>query len=117
MLLNHCIASPQVGASLVTLDQPKMRKHISSSLSALRKAPVELLAMEMCMDRLTPGGVLVIVLPNSVLTNDRLNHFRESFFGRYTLAHVTQLAEATFAPFRGVARASVLVIRKGAPTT
>ena len=67
------------------------------------------------MDRLTPDGVLVIVLPNSVLTNHRFDEFRASFFAKYTLEHVTQLAEATFAPFRGVARASVLVIRKTAP--
>jgi type I restriction enzyme M protein len=111
------VTNPPFGASLVTVDNTDLCRLISPSLSAHSRVPVEVLAMELCMDRLRPGGVLVIVLPNSVLTNGRLNAFRADFFGRYGLEHVTQLSEATFAPFRGVARASVLVIRNSRPVS
>lgn len=106
------VTNPPFGASLVSLDQ---RRHISPALSSLRKVPVELLALEMCIDRIRPAGTLVIVVPNSVLTNTRFSAFRADFFARCTLEHVTQLSAATFAPFRGVARASVLVIRNKIP--
>jgi type I restriction enzyme M protein len=109
------VTNPPFGASLVTVDQPELRHHLSPALSKLRKAPAELLAMEMCIDRVRPGGTLVIVLPNSVLTNTRFSAFRADFFARCTLEHVTALSAATFAPFRGVARASVLVIRNEVP--
>jgi len=109
------VTNPPFGASLVTAGNAELRQLISPALARPARTPVELLAMELCMDRLAPGGQLVIVLPNSVLTNGRLAAFREDFFGRFTLDHVTQLAAATFAPFRGVARASVLVIRNSRP--
>ena len=109
------VTNPPFGASLVTAGNAELRPLISPALARPARIPVELLAMELCMDRLVPGGQLVIVLPNSVLTNGRLAAFREDFFARYTLDHVTQLAAATFAPFRGVARASVLVIRNSRP--
>jgi type I restriction enzyme M protein len=106
------VTNPPFGISLVTVDQ---RYRISPALSNLRKVPVELLALEMCINRIRQAGTLVIVLPNSVLTNTRFSAFRADFFARCTLEHVTQLSAATFAPFRGVARASVLVIRKKVP--
>lgn len=109
------VTNPPFGVSLVTMDQPELHQHISPALSNLRKVPLELLAMEMCAERIRPAGTLVIVLPNSVLTNARFSAFRADFFARYTLEHVTQLSAATFAPFRGVARASVLVIRNKVP--
>jgi type I restriction enzyme M protein len=109
------VTNPPFGVSLVTMDRPELRNHISPALSNLRRVPVELLALEMCIDRIQPAGTLVIVLPNSVLTNTRFNAFRADFFARCTLEHVTQLSAATFAPFRGVARASVLVIRNKIP--
>lgn len=106
------VTNPPFGISLVTVDQ---RHNISPALLNLRKVPVELLALEMCIDRIGPAGTLVIVLPNSVLTNTRFSAFRADFLARCTLEHVTQLSAATFAPFRGVARASVLVIRNKVP--
>jgi len=109
------VTNPPFGANLVTAGYAELRQLISPALARPARTPVEVLAMELCMDRLAPGGLLVIVLPNSVLTNGRLAAFREDFFGRYTLDHVTQLAPATFAPFRGVSRASVLVIRNSRP--
>lgn len=109
------VTNPPFGANLVTVDDAQLRQLISRTLSRRARTPVEVLAMELCMDRLVPGGLLVIVLPNSVLTNGRLAAFREDFFGRYSLEHVTQLSAATFVPFRGVARASVLVIRNRRP--
>lgn len=109
------VTNPPFGVSLVTIDPLELPHHISPALRRLRKVPVELLAMEMCAERVRPAGVLVIVLPNSVLTNTRFSAFRADFFARYTLEHVTQLSAATFAPFRGVARASVLVIRSKIP--
>lgn len=111
------VTNPPFGANLVTIDNAKLGQLISPTLSGPGRTPVEVLAMELCMDRLVPGGLLVIVLPNSVLTNGRLGAFRADFFGRYRLEHVTQLSAATFAPFRGVARASVLVIRNRRPAT
>jgi hypothetical protein len=111
------VTNPPFGANLVTVDNAKLRQLISPTLSGPARTPVEVLAMELCMDRLVPDGLLVIVLPNSVLSNGRLATFREDFFGRYSLEHVTQLSAATFAPFRGVARASVLVIRNRRPVT
>jgi len=109
------VTNPPFGANLVTVGNAELRQLLSPALSGPARTPVEVLAMELCLAQLVPGGILVIVLPNSILTNGRLAGFRADFFARCRLEHVTQLSPATFAPFRGVARASVLVIRNRRP--
>lgn len=73
--------------------------------------PVELLGLELCLDRVKPGGLVAAVLPTSVLTNRSWAAFRSALFSRYKLEHVTALPDATFIPFKGVARSVVVLIR------
>src|SRR5450830_1632480 len=84
-------------------------------LGAGQTVPVELLALELCMEVVRPGGHVAVVVPASVLTNRRWAGFRQGFFSTYRLLHVTQLPSATFKPFRGVARASVLLLENSTP--
>ncbi len=110
------ITNPPFGAHLGTVELKSLPSdRVPSSLTGMGRVPVELLAMALSMDRLRSGGTLVIVLPQSVLTNNRFCDFRRELFSSHTLKHVSSLPEETFAPFRGVAKACVLLIEKTPP--
>jgi type I restriction enzyme M protein len=110
------VTNPPFGAHLKTIDVAKLPSgRVRSSVLALAKVPVEVLAIELSLDRLVTGGRLVAVLPLSVLTNRTLSDYRRELFAEHRLVHVTALPEQTFAPFRGVANACVVVIDKMAP--
>ena len=75
----------------------------------MRRVPAELAGLEASLQSLRPGEVLAIVLPHSFLTNSGWNAYRASVMKRLELEAITTLPEATFAPFKGVARACVLI--------
>ncbi len=106
------VANPPFGAVASCLD----RNHpmIPQALRSMRQIPAELLGLEVCVSVLRPGGVVGIVVPQSVLTNSTWSAYRADVFRRLRLFAVVSLPEATFAPFRGVARACVLFGRKEA---
>jgi SAM-dependent methyltransferase len=104
------VTNPPFGATVTTADITSLRfSGVPESLLALGKWPAELLGLEVCLRILRPGGVLVAVLPQSVITNTRWDGYRRDLFSRLSVKHVVSLPEATFMPFRGVAKACVIV--------
>lgn len=110
------VANPPYGAHATTLDRAALaRTATARALGDPARLPVELLAVELCLDVLEPGGRLGIVLPRSVLTNNRWAPWRTAVLGGVRLRHATLLPEVTFMPFRGVAQACVLLVEKTEP--
>ncbi len=104
------VTNPPFGATATTADVTSLRfAGVSESLLALGKWPAELLGLEVCFRILRPGGVLVAVLPQSVVTNTRWDGYRRDLFSRLSVKDIVSLPEATFMPFRGVAKACVLI--------
>lgn len=104
------VANPPFGAIASTV--PRDDERIPASLRALGSIPAELLGLEVCVDALKPGGVLGIVLPQSVVTNRSWSHYRLHLARKLTLFATVSLPEETFGPFRGVANACVLFGRR-----
>lgn len=61
------------------------------------RVPSEVLFIELCMRLLRPGGRLGIVLPRSVLTNDRVAQQRQSIDRMGCLTDIVDLPPETFA--------------------
>ena len=66
----------------------------------------------MCLAVLRPGGLLIAVLPRSVITNTRWDGYRRDLLVRLRVSHIVSLPEPTFMPFRGVATACILIGRR-----
>jgi len=76
--------------------------------------PPEQLFIERCLDFLKPGGILGIVLPDSILSNPGLTWIREWILKKaYILASVDMPVE-TFEPHTGT-QTSILILRKKTP--
>ena len=104
------VANPPFGAVASTVSRQEHR--IPAELRALGSIPAELLGLEVCVDALHDGGVLAIVLPQSVLTNRSWGAYRTHLSRRVELFATVSLPEETFSPFRGVANACVLFGRR-----
>jgi len=112
------VANPPFGAVASTVSRNDER--IPESLRALGSIPAELLGLEVCVDALKPGGMLAVVLPQSVLTNRSWAPYRRHLTGRLALFATVSLPEETFSPFRGVANSCILFGRRAddaGPTT
>lgn len=73
--------------------------------------PPEQLFIERCLDFLKPGGVLGIVLPDSILSNPGLTWIREWILRKtYVIASI-DLPVETFEPHTGT-QTSILILRK-----
>ena len=109
------VTNPPFGAALSTVPAADL-VHLGASDTLLKmtRPPVELCALELTTASLKPGGIAAVVLPLSVMTNTGLAAFRRSFFARNQICHMTILPDSTFVPFRGVARACVVLFRKEA---
>jgi type I restriction enzyme M protein len=72
---------------------------IGSTLSQQDKQgmPSEVLFLELCLRLLRPEGRLGIILPRSVLTNDRIHPMRQSLDNLGYLTHMVDLPHETFA--------------------
>ena len=108
------VTNPPYGASAstVTVDDLRMRG-VPDCLCSLKNIPTELLGLELSVDVVRDGGIVAIVLPQSVLTNTSWSAYRTPhLFTRLRLLYAISLPQETFAPFRGVANACVLVGRK-----
>ncbi len=100
------VANPPFGAIVANINHNHPR--IPTPLQALKNIPAELLGLEVCINALTEGGRLAIVLPQSILTNRRWNEYRRDFMTRLRIDAAVSLPEETFGPFKGVAKACVL---------
>jgi len=108
------VTNPPFGTRAV-IDNPDILKQFeltefgaSSPRTAL---PPEQLFIERCLDFLKPGGVLGIVLPDSILSNPGLKWIREWILKKaYILASI-DLPTETFEPYTGT-QTSVLILKK-----
>lgn len=106
------VMNPPFGSKLVTLTTEQLSGIPDfNSWANHSKPPVELLSLELAVSVVKKGGLVAAVLPQSVLTNRSFMNFRKGIFSRHRLIHVTSLPEATFAPFRGVAKACICLIK------
>lgn len=104
------VTNPPFGATATTADLTSLRfAGVPESLLTLGKWPAELLGLEVCLRILRPNGLLIAVLPQSVITNNRWAQYRCDLFSRLSVEAIVSLPEATFMPFRGVAKACILV--------
>ena len=76
--------------------------------------PPEQLFIERCLDFLKPGGVLGIVLPDSILSNPGLTWIREWIFKKAYIIASVDLPVETFEPHTGT-QTSILILKKKTP--
>ena len=76
--------------------------------------PPEQLFVERCLDFLKPGGILGIVLPDSILTNPGLAWIRRWILGKTCVLASIDLPTETFEPHTGT-QTSVLLLKKKPP--
>lgn len=77
-----------------------------------RRTPIEVLGLEQCLRLLKEGGRLGIVLPQSVLSNQGLQHVRTFLRERFTIDAVLSLPGEAFSMYEGVGKASVVLLTK-----
>jgi type I restriction enzyme M protein len=75
-----------------------------------RLTPIEVLAVEQCLRLLAPGGRMGIVLPQSVLSNKRLQYVREYLRTHGQIDAILSLPGEAFSMFEGVGKASVVFV-------
>lgn len=76
--------------------------------------PPEQLFIERCLDFLKPGGVLGIVLPDSILSNPGLTWIRGWIFKKAYIMASVDLPVETFEPHTGT-QTSILILKKKTP--
>jgi type I restriction enzyme M protein len=75
-----------------------------------KEAP-QILFIERCMQLLTPGGRLGIVLPDGILGNDKLGYIRDYLIKRAKILAVIDVPIETFMPHTST-KTSVIIIQK-----
>jgi len=108
------VTNPPFGTKSV-VDNPDILNQFSlttfSAGSPRTSLPPEQLFVERCLDFLKPGGILGIVLPDSILSNPGLIWIREWILKKaYVIASVDMPVE-TFEPYTGT-QTSILVLKK-----
>lgn len=111
------VTNPPFGTRAV-IDNPDILRHFELTTfktgSSRATLPPEQLFIERCLDFLKPGGVLGIVLPDSILSNPGLKWIREWVLKKsYILASIDQPVE-TFEPHTGT-QTSILILKKKTP--
>jgi len=111
------VTNPPFGTKAV-IDDPSILSQFEiwsfGSSSKRKSLPPEQLFIERCLQFLKPGGVLGIVLPDSILSNPGLTWIREWILLKaYVLASIDMPTE-TFEPHTGT-QTSVLILKKKYP--
>jgi type I restriction enzyme M protein len=111
------VTNPPFGAKL-PVDSPDILQQFGLSTfgasSPRNSLPPEQLFIERCLDFLKPGGILGIVLPDSILSNPGLTWIREWILKKaYVIASI-DLPVETFEPHTGT-QTSVLILKKKTP--
>lgn len=77
-----------------------------------RSLPLEVLAIERCLQFLKPGGRLAIVLPDGNLANSNVQFVRDWLLDNCMLKGVVSLPVETFAPFGTGTKTSICFFQK-----
>ncbi len=82
------------------------------SKSIRNALPAEQLFVEASLNYIKPGGILAIVLPDSILNNPGLEFIRKWLLRRAKIVASVDLPKETFATSGGVPNPSVLIVQK-----
>lgn len=77
-----------------------------------RSVPIEILGLERSIEFLRPGGRLGIVLPESILANQRTHYVRNWLEQKIKLRGIISLPIQTFSPFGANVKTSIVFARK-----
>ena len=112
------VTNPPFGTKAV-IDNPGILSQFdltAFSAGSLRTAlPPEQLFIERCLDFLKPGGILGIVLPDSILSNPGLTWIREWILKKTYIVASVDMPVETFEPHTGT-QTSILLLRKKTPS-
>jgi type I restriction enzyme M protein len=112
------VGAPEEGVDGIVTNPPfgavDLNNHGANGfvLAQGRRTPIEVLGLEQCLRLLKDGGRLGIVLPQSVLSNQRLQHVRRFLRERSTIDAVLSLPGEAFSMYEGVGKASVVFLTK-----
>jgi type I restriction enzyme M protein len=107
--------NPPFGGSAQVDDPHVLSKYELASFqspSGRSSMPVEQLFVEAALRFVKPGGLMAIVLPDSILNNPSLQFIREWLMLRTRLVASVDLPKETFAESGGVPNPSVLIVQK-----
>ena len=108
------VTNPPFGTKAV-IDNPDMLERFELTTfnagSPRAALPPEQLFIERCLDFLKPGGLLGIVLPDSILSNPGLTWIREWIVKKAYIVASIDLPVETFEPHTGT-QTSILILKK-----
>jgi type I restriction enzyme M protein len=108
------VTNPPFGTKAV-IDNPDMLERFELTTfnagSPRAALPPEQLFIERCLDFLKPGGLLGIVLPDSILSNPGLTWIREWLVKKAYIVASIDLPVETFEPHTGT-QTSILILRR-----
>ena len=108
------VTNPPFGTKAV-IDNPDMLERFELTTfnagSPRAALPPEQLFIERCLDFLKPGGLLGIVLPDSILSNPGLTWIREWLVKKAYIVASIDLPVETFEPHTGT-QTSILILKK-----
>jgi len=108
------VANPPFGTKAVIDDKNILEQydlHTINSSSVRESLPPEQLFIERCLNFLKPGGIMGVVLPDSILSNPGLEWLREWLLDEASILASIDLPVETFQPHTGT-QTSVLILQK-----
>ncbi len=109
------LTNPPFGSEAVVDDPHVLEQHElarAGSFGLRGSMPPEQLFVEAAWKFLKPGGVMAIVLPDSILNNPGLEFIRQWLFRRTRIIASIDLPKETFADSGGVPNPSVLFVQR-----
>ncbi len=114
--VDYIFTNPPFGAyvELNSETQARFQTAKISSARASKKISSEVLFFEQCLRYLRPGGMLIIVVPRSMITNDSLLDSRRALDALGEVEGLMNLPPETFAVTGTQANTSVIFLKKNA---
>ncbi|MFQ5737509.1 MAG: class I SAM-dependent DNA methyltransferase [Acidobacteriota bacterium] len=109
------ITNPPFGGKAMTDDPHVLSRYQLAAFdvkNVRNVLPAEQLFVEASLNFLRPGGILAIVLPDSILNNPGLEFIRKWLLMRTRIIASVDLPKETFATSGGVPNPSVLIVQK-----